>query len=431
MEMMQDYAIRRLEENEYGILADFLYEAIYIPDGVEAPPKSIIEQPELQIYISDWGREHDYCLVAEVEGKIVGAIWVRIMDDYGHIDDETPSLAISLYKEYRGMGIGSSLMKEMLAYLKQAGYSGVSLSVQKANYACRMYLKLGFEIVMEREEELLMQKHLYTDKSIDGGKAFDWGRVSKEYGKYRDIYPAEFYDRVLKRGLCITGQRVLDLGTGTGVLPRNLYSYGAEWTGTDISENQIQEARRLSEAAGMDITYSVCATEDIDYPEETFDVITACQCFWYFHHEQVAPKLARILKRDGRLLVLYMAWLPFEDSVAGASEELVLKYNPKWSGAGETKKPIHIPDAVLRHFDIVSHEEFDLNLPFTRESWHGRMKACRGVGASLTEAELAAWEQEHKNLLNTITTEPFTVAHYGAITELMVKKREDTKKYEA
>lgn len=151
-----NYNIRELRENEYKILAEFLYEAIYIPEGVEVPPKNIIEQPELQLYISDWGKEHDYCLVAEVNDSIVGAVWTRIMNDYGHIDDKTPSFAISLYKEYRGMGIGTELMKQMLSVLKENGYEKASLSVQKANYACKMYLKLGFEIISENEEEFLM-----------------------------------------------------------------------------------------------------------------------------------------------------------------------------------------------------------------------------------------------------------------------------------
>ena len=78
-----------------------------------------------------------------------------------------------------------------------------------------------------------------TDKNIDGGKAFDWGRASADYAKFRDIYPDMFYNKIIERGLCIKGQKVLDMGTGTGVLPRNMYSYGAEWVGTDISENQI------------------------------------------------------------------------------------------------------------------------------------------------------------------------------------------------
>lgn len=155
-----NYKIRKLKENEQEILADFLYEAIYIPEGVEAPPKNIIEQPELQLYISDWGREDDHCLVAEADDKIVGAVWVRIMNDYGHIDDKTPSFAIALYKEYRGMGIGTELMKQMLALLKENGYEKASLSVQKANYAYRMYRKLGFEIIAENEEEFIMVKRL-------------------------------------------------------------------------------------------------------------------------------------------------------------------------------------------------------------------------------------------------------------------------------
>lgn len=261
-----------------------------------------------------------------------------------------------------------------------------------------------------------------SNKDIDGGKAFDWGRTSKEYAKYRDIYPKEFYDAVIARNLCVKGQRVLDVGTGTGVLPRNLYSYGASFAGADSSANQIAEAKRLSGEQGMDISYVVSAAENLDFPDNTFDVITACQCFWYFDHEKTAPLFARILKENGRLLVLYMAWLPYEDMIAGASEELVLKYSPKWSGAGETRKPIFIPESVRTYFEPVYHEEFDLMVPFTKETWHGRMKACRGVGASLSEEELKQWEREHRKLLDEIAPEQFTVLHYAAICELRVRK---------
>ena len=151
-----DYEIREIRKNEYQILSDFLYEAIFIPEGMDKPPKSIIEQPELQVYIEDFGKEDDWCFVAEIKGKIVGAVWVRIMDDYGHIDDETPSFAISLYEEYRNMGIGTALMRDMLEFLKNKGYKQTSLSVQKANYAVRMYQKVGFEVIDENEEEYIM-----------------------------------------------------------------------------------------------------------------------------------------------------------------------------------------------------------------------------------------------------------------------------------
>ncbi len=152
-----NYEIRKIRENEYRVLNDFIYEAIFIPEGVAPPPKSIIEQPDLQVYVRDFGTEKDdICFVAEADNRIVGAVWVRDMPDYGHIEDGVPSFAISLYKEYRNFGIGTSLMKNMLDELRRRGYDRASLAVQKANYAVRMYKKAGFEIVDENEEEYIM-----------------------------------------------------------------------------------------------------------------------------------------------------------------------------------------------------------------------------------------------------------------------------------
>ena len=151
-----DYRIREIKESEYQMLPNFLYEAIFIPEGTEKPSKSIIEQPELQVYVADFGKEDDWCLAAEMKEKIVGAVWVRIMNDYGHIDDKTPSLAISLYEEYRNLGLGTALMKEMLQFLKNKGYKQISLSVQKENFAVGMYRKLGFKVVSENDEEYIM-----------------------------------------------------------------------------------------------------------------------------------------------------------------------------------------------------------------------------------------------------------------------------------
>lgn len=151
-----NYRIRQMKKSEYPILSDFLYEAIFIPEGAKKPPKSVIEQPELQVYIADFGKADDWCLVAEAEEKIVGAVWGRIMDDYGHVDDETPSLAISVYEEYRRLGIGTALVGAMLRLLKDQGYRQTSLSVQKENFAAGLYKKAGFEVADERGEEYIM-----------------------------------------------------------------------------------------------------------------------------------------------------------------------------------------------------------------------------------------------------------------------------------
>ncbi len=153
----RDFLIRKLSIEESELLKDFLYEAIFIPEGVEAPARDIVERPELRIYYDDFGnRPGDLCLAAETEGHVVGTVWTRIMNDYGHVDDETPSFAISLLPEYRNKGIGTVLMRQMLSLLKEHGYRQASLAVQKANYAVRMYRNVGFEITDENEEEFIM-----------------------------------------------------------------------------------------------------------------------------------------------------------------------------------------------------------------------------------------------------------------------------------
>jgi len=149
--------IREMKTEEAGILKDFLYEAIFIPEGVEPPDRSIVELPELRMYYEDFGSGRaDYCMVVEDNGRVVGAAWTRIMNDYGHVDDETPSFAISLYREYRGQGIGTKLMQGMLELLKNKGFRRASLAVQKANYAVRLYEKVGFRTVDENAEEFIM-----------------------------------------------------------------------------------------------------------------------------------------------------------------------------------------------------------------------------------------------------------------------------------
>ena len=149
--------------DEIPLLNDFLYEAIYIPDGMAPPPRSIILNDDLQLYVRDFGMQpNDRCLVAEIDGRVVGAVWTRIMKDYGHVADDVPSLAISLYKEYRNHGIGSDLLSQMLQLLRRDGYHKVSLSVQKENYAAGMYLKAGFEIWKETQEEYIMVCNLLS-----------------------------------------------------------------------------------------------------------------------------------------------------------------------------------------------------------------------------------------------------------------------------
>lgn len=154
------YKIRPIKNDEIPLLSEFLYEAIFQRDENNPIPRNVIEHPEIQVFIQDFGKKDDNCLVAVVDNKPVGAVWVRILSGkikgFGNIDSYTPEFAISLYKEYRGKGIGTELMLSMLTLLKEKGYSQTSLAVQKDNYAVKMYEKVGFTIIGENNEEYIM-----------------------------------------------------------------------------------------------------------------------------------------------------------------------------------------------------------------------------------------------------------------------------------
>lgn len=152
--------IREIKPSEIHLLEDFLYEAIFQRDEERPLSRNVTRKPEVRVYIEEFGKPDDLCLVAEIDGTVVGAVWTRILSGevkgFGNIDDQTPEFAISLYKEYRNKGIGTELMQRMLKLLKQRGYTRTSLAVQKDNYAVKMYKDVGFDLAKESDEEYLM-----------------------------------------------------------------------------------------------------------------------------------------------------------------------------------------------------------------------------------------------------------------------------------
>lgn len=223
--------------------------------------------------------------------------------------------------------------------------------------------------------------------SIDNGKSFDWGKTCEEYARYRDIYPQEYYELMVSAALGVKGQKCLDLGTGTGVLPRAMYKYGARWTGTDISEEQIKWAKIIAQKQNMNIDFFASPAESTGLADSTFDLITASQCWAYFDEKTVIPEIHRMLKPGGHFLMLYMTWLPYESKIAAGSEDLVQKYNPEWSGGGFKRNYMKTPDWSEYNFDCARYGDFAADVSFTKESWAGRMFACRGIGAASISAE--------------------------------------------
>lgn len=158
--------VRLMRTSDYVCLPEFLYQAIFIPEGIEPPPRSIINDPQIFAYIKDFSTQSgDLGVVAEQNGHVVGAAWTRIITAYGHINNETPELAISILPEFRGYGIGAKLLKKLFVVLRANGYVRTSLSVQKDNPAVRLYKRLGYRITEEKldhigNEDFIMIKDL-------------------------------------------------------------------------------------------------------------------------------------------------------------------------------------------------------------------------------------------------------------------------------
>ena len=240
--------------------------------------------------------------------------------------------------------------------------------------------------------------------NIDSGRAFDFGKTAGAYAEYRDNYPEELYDRLRSLGVAADNTAWLDLGTGTGVLPKNLYNEKCEITGADISPEQIAFARREAEESGRKINYIVSPAESMGLPDKSFDTITAAQCFLYFDRDRMKAEIARMLKPGGSFIKIFMNW-DFDDEIAAESVALVKELNPEWSSgrnAGADMYDDLFPGRVT--------EEFYADIPFTRESWHGRMTACRGTLASMDKDIFEKWDIAHRKMLKKYP-DSFTVGH--------------------
>lgn len=249
----------------------------------------------------------------------------------------------------------------------------------------------------------------------DEAAAYDpsFGDAAVDYERYRAGYPAELFDRLAAFGVGEAGQRVLDLGTGTGFLARELDGRGCEVVGLDVDQALLEVARRADLAATDDPEYVRAAAERLPFGRDSFDVVTAGQCWHWFDRSLVLPEVERVGRTGGRLVVTHFDWLPVEGNVVAETERLILEWNPEWPGAsGDGRYPEWSRDLAEVGFRDVETFSFEVAVPYSHEAWRGRVRASAGVGGSLTDEEVAAFDGELAALLeSSFPEEPLDVPH--------------------
>jgi SAM-dependent methyltransferase len=245
------------------------------------------------------------------------------------------------------------------------------------------------------------------------GKSVSFGRAADDYGRFRAGYPDELYRRLAAIGIGCPGQRILDLATGTGFLGRGFARAGARVTGVDIDLAMMLAGRRLDRDDGNGLRFVGARAEALPFPASRFDVVCAGQAWHWFDRPRAAAEARRVLVAGGFLLSANFDWLPLPGNVVDATEQLIMKHNPRWHmNGGIGIHPEALVDAALAGFVELETFSFDVIAPYTHEGWRGRIRASAGVGGQLTPDQVAAFDAELAAILRErFPDDPIGVHH--------------------
>jgi tRNA (cmo5U34)-methyltransferase len=282
-----EYKIREIREDEYHLIKEFTYQAIFLREESMVAPRTVLDEPKLRIYYEDFGKPDEACLLVEVDNMVVGAVWTRILSGevkgFGNLDQFTPEFGISLFKEYRNKGLGTKLMENMLELLKKKGYRRTSLAVQKDNYAVNMYKQVGFSVFKELKEQYLMVCDL-QNTLIEMSDFFN-NRAPIYDEKHLEHIGGIESKNILASFFPAHARMMIDLGIGTGLELEAIFQRFPEMevTGLDIAEDMLKLLVEKYPDRKIYLLYESYLS--YDFGMNRFDVALSAMTLHHYNHQ--------------------------------------------------------------------------------------------------------------------------------------------------
>ncbi|MEX1306447.1 MAG: class I SAM-dependent methyltransferase [Rhodovibrionaceae bacterium] len=228
----------------------------------------------------------------------------------------------------------------------------------------------------------------------------DFGKTAQDYTRHRAGFPDSLFERLAARGIGAPGQRLLDLGCGTGSLALGFAARGAQVTGIDRAPEMVEAARQRAEQAGLEVSFRVAPAEQTELPAKIFDAVTAGQCWHWFDRPRAGAELRRLLAPGGRVAICHFDWLPLAENAVAATEQLIQMHNPFWTLSGGTGVyPEWLTDLSAAGFREIESFSYDCEIAYSHADWRGRIRASAGIGGSLGETDVAAFDAALEALL--------------------------------
>jgi tRNA (cmo5U34)-methyltransferase len=381
--MSEEIIIREIAEQDYSLLPEFLFLAIAEELGPEVTVQYVCTEPKHSVYFDGFGRREDFGVVAEHDGRVIGAAWSRLIVAYGYVNEVTPELVIAVLPEFHGKGIGGRLLERLFEVLTWNSFYRVSLAVIKENPALRLYERLGFKTVRETEDDYIMVKEISPEKMDDFfAKRIDFYDEHMLSGTDLGVFYQNIPTWISFSG---SSPRVLDLGIGTGLELEGLYKKYPDMqvTGVDLSQKMLDKLREKYPDKPLDL---ICASYfDVDFgagsaqgSAQGFDLALSIYSLHHFSEDLKLGLYRRIceaLKPEGEFVLgdFTVATEEMQDMLLAENNRVRAEHGL----AADELLHIDLPFTVETEVRLMKEAGFSTVQVLHQEKYASVIKACR------------------------------------------------------